>query len=366
MLLLYSLRCFGRMWERGDGDMEKERDYRMDNIRFILIFLTVFGHMITLMPDVSLLYRTIYSFHMPAFLFVTGYFARFDRKRILTKFVYPYFVFQLLYLGFNSWVLDPGSELRIQFVYPFWHLWFLQVITCFYLLIPLFDTDKTWKQLIFFGISVGMALIVPYDVNMDAYLSLMRDFTFLPYFLAGYYLGHNKGMQRFWNRNVFHGAFIKCIVCVLAAYFVLVIAKDQAITGDILFGSASYPRGNYGPEIKWKTLIIAMGWICILLVMIPGRRIPLLSNLGKNTFSVYLLHACLVLPLRTMEIYPFSTGVNLLIAAGLSIGIIVLLGNSFVSRWFSILVDGGWIANWINRGAKRINQYLDSREKIHQ
>ena len=50
------------------------RNYRMDNIRCILIFLVVFGHMLTWIPKADTPYRIIYLFHMPAFLFLTGYF----------------------------------------------------------------------------------------------------------------------------------------------------------------------------------------------------------------------------------------------------------------------------------------------------
>ena len=54
------------------------RNYRMDNIRCILIFLVVFGHMLTWIPEADTPYRIIYLFHMPAFLFLTGYFSHFN------------------------------------------------------------------------------------------------------------------------------------------------------------------------------------------------------------------------------------------------------------------------------------------------
>ena len=52
-----------------------ERNYRIDNIRFILIFLVVFGHLLGIMTGskADLLYRFIYSFHMPVFIFITGH-----------------------------------------------------------------------------------------------------------------------------------------------------------------------------------------------------------------------------------------------------------------------------------------------------
>ena len=74
------------------------RNYRMDNIRCILIFLVVFGHMLTWIPEADTPYRIIYLFHMPAFLFLTGYFSHFNISKILTQLAYPYILFQILYL----------------------------------------------------------------------------------------------------------------------------------------------------------------------------------------------------------------------------------------------------------------------------
>ncbi len=56
------------------------RDSYFDNARFILIFLVVFGHLIQSYVDantfVATLYKFIYAFHMPAFILISGYFAK--------------------------------------------------------------------------------------------------------------------------------------------------------------------------------------------------------------------------------------------------------------------------------------------------
>ena len=68
----------------------KDRDYFFDNARAILIFLVVLGHL--LQPYTSedkflqALYLLIYSFHMPTFLFISGYFAKnLDKPNYLEK-----------------------------------------------------------------------------------------------------------------------------------------------------------------------------------------------------------------------------------------------------------------------------------------
>ncbi|MGT2357153.1 acyltransferase family protein [Staphylococcus aureus] len=67
----------------------KERDYFFDNARAILILLVVFGHMLQPYTSgdkyLSALYLVIYSFHMPTFLFISGYFAKNIRETILFR-----------------------------------------------------------------------------------------------------------------------------------------------------------------------------------------------------------------------------------------------------------------------------------------
>lgn len=84
----------------------KDRDYFFDNARAILIFLVVFGHL--LQPytsedkNLSALYLVIYSFHMPTFLFISGYFAKnldkpYYLENIAKKLLLPYFIFFAFY-----------------------------------------------------------------------------------------------------------------------------------------------------------------------------------------------------------------------------------------------------------------------------
>ena len=57
----------------------KERDTYFDNLKFILILLVVVGHLIEPFNDeaaMGAIYRFIYSFHMPLFIFAAGYFAK--------------------------------------------------------------------------------------------------------------------------------------------------------------------------------------------------------------------------------------------------------------------------------------------------
>ena len=73
------------------NNTKKERDYLFDNYKVILIFLVVVGHFIQPAYGnnalINALKWMIVSFHMPAFIFISGYFF-FNSP---SANMYPYF-----------------------------------------------------------------------------------------------------------------------------------------------------------------------------------------------------------------------------------------------------------------------------------
>ena len=79
-----------------------KRDFYFDNAKFILMFFVVFGHLLQSYIDtdvfISYIYRLIYTFHMPAFILVSGYFAKgiYEKgyiRHITKKLIVPYVIF---------------------------------------------------------------------------------------------------------------------------------------------------------------------------------------------------------------------------------------------------------------------------------
>lgn len=144
----------------------------------------VFAHLLEQAPGFPLgtvLYRAIYTFHMPAFLFLFGLFARFHPRRIVFSFALPYFVFQALYILFDR--LASDSAAAMQFTTPYWLMWFLMVCIFYQLLIPFFDTDSRKVQAFWVCVAFVLAMLIDFDKSVSYYLSLSRFFVFLPWFL---------------------------------------------------------------------------------------------------------------------------------------------------------------------------------------
>ena len=266
------------------------RNYRFDNIKFILITLVVFGHFLELVDGQATtnLYRVIYLFHIPAFIFITGFFAKFNPRKILSSFILPYVLLQILYLVFHAFVIEEASSVSLQFTKPYWLLWYLMTVTFYYLLIPFFETKDRRKQILIVAAAVIISLLAGFDENIGYFLSLSRFFTFLPFFLGGYYLAHNTRVEQ-----TTHEKKITPILPVTAAIGVIISILyiiNSPIRYQVLYGSYSYEAMEYGPGIKLILAVFAACWIVLLLHVIPNKRIPVISLIGKNTFPIYVLH----------------------------------------------------------------------------
>ena len=82
------------------------RDYLFDNYKVLLIILVIFGHFTE--PSYrnnDFLYTLkwlIVSFHMPAFIFISGYFSKRELTfaKLFQKQVIPYLIYEFIYYFF--------------------------------------------------------------------------------------------------------------------------------------------------------------------------------------------------------------------------------------------------------------------------
>ncbi len=95
----------------------KKRDAFFDNAKYLAIVLVAVAHSWVPVMDGSraarALYMVVYTFHMPAFILISGYFSRsFDLsppakvKRLVTGVAVPYVVFETAYALFRRYAND--------------------------------------------------------------------------------------------------------------------------------------------------------------------------------------------------------------------------------------------------------------------
>ncbi|NGO68672.1 acyltransferase family protein [Streptomyces sp. SB3404] len=131
------------------------------------------------------LYFLMYTFHMPAFIVISGYLSRsFEGKpnqvkRLITGVAVPYVAIQFVYTFFMRWANDdPDREFHFQ--NPGFALWFLVALFLWRLTTPIWKSLR-WPMPVALGIAVA-ASVTP-SIGSD--LNLMRVAQFLPFFVLG-------------------------------------------------------------------------------------------------------------------------------------------------------------------------------------
>ena len=331
--------------------MEK-RLVHHDNLKAALMFLVLFGHLLELVPGhwAGVLYRVIYSFHMPLFLFLTGYFARFRPRRILLFQLWPYFLLQTLYLVFDARVLQGGAAVTLQYTTPYWLLWYLLAVILYQLLLPLLDTDRLSLQILAVAGSLLLSLLVGYDRTIGYYMTLSRFFVFLPFFLLGCYARKHGAVEALRERKSARLAVL--LSGGVLAFLGLLFIKFAHVQATALYGSASYAALGYSPITRGALFLTALGWCAFLLMLAPGKPIPVVTALGRRTFCIFCLHGFAVRLLKLCRPFRFGQGGNLLLAAALAAALLLVLGSKPVSEVFSWVFTGKWLDRLAQRRKK--------------
>lgn len=277
----------------------------IDVARTIGIFLVVLGHAF---PDASLqggiqnsvwrvVFNIIYSFHMPLFIFLSGFVSgKFSAdthdcwNRTLKKFkrlMVPYFCWGILYIPFRILLAQYASaEFSIARIWriligenPYSGLWFLYALFMISLIyIWLIKTDK--GLVIAFIISILMVFIGKYVYIVEP---IKWIFMYLFYYLLGvyfhkYYLKINDILRKKICISVFgcvfavlfyfnqHKTWMSGFVSILVAIsgIIVVIGIAENLSKSVLLAKL----GKYGMDI-----FIMSGPILVFLRIVLYKRL---------------------------------------------------------------------------------------------
>lgn len=271
-----------------------ERSAYFDNSKAILIFLVIVGHMLTkyIHNDhlMASLYLFIYSFHMPSFILVSGYFAKKIYQpgyilKLVKKLLIPYAFFQIVYsIYYIYFFKDP---ITFSFFVPRWALWFLISLLFWNILLYFFGKIKYGIPLAIF-----MSIMIGYDASVGEFLSLSRTFFFFPFFLMGYYL-QKKHFEQL--KKPFHVLLGTLLAIGGFIIIYLYVPIEQHVW---LLGKRPYEEMSTLPmEYAWfgrlcSYLIMAVATY-MFLTLVPKKQV-FFTSIGKVTLTVYLLHMSLV------------------------------------------------------------------------
>ncbi|ARF55335.1 acyltransferase family protein [Streptomyces gilvosporeus] len=270
------------------------RDAFFDNAKYLAIVLVAMGHAWEPLTDGSraaeALYMTVYTFHMPAFIIISGYFSRsFDMRkdrlqRLITGVAVPYVIFETAYAFFKRWAdNDPGHP--ISLLDPWFLTWFLVALFIWRLTTPLWKIVR-WP----IPLAVVIAVLASVSPEIGDDLDLQRVLQFLPFFVLGLNLRpeHFRMVQR---RSVR-----------IASVPIFAAALVMAYWAAPRMSSAWFYHRDSAQELGttwWAGVIMTLALFGCSLVMtacfyswVP-RRTMWFTVLGAGTLYGYLLHGFL-------------------------------------------------------------------------
>ncbi|MGD6817485.1 acyltransferase family protein [Metabacillus sp. 84] len=318
----------------------KTRDSYFDNAKFLLIILVVFGHLIRSFidnNDVMLhLYKFIYTFHMPAFILVSGYFAKGYKKKgyvrkIAKKLIIPYLIFQGVYSVYYV-LIHKQDKLELNPLDPQWSLWFLLSLFFWNLMLFLF-TKINWKAAL--GTSFLIGIAIGYADFDSSFLSIGRTFVFFPLFLMGFYMKR----EHFHQLTTVKGRTVSVLFLALtfSMYFFLEFDFEW------LFGSKPYSA--FGEEIAASALIRTSFYMMTVastlsfLAIVPQRE-AFFTSWGTRTFYVYLLHGFIINGIRNSAAEEWlSDYQSIAIYAAAAVLVTFILSSNFVKTLTEPIVE---------------------------
>ncbi len=273
---------------------DRQREAFFDNAKYLAIVLVAMGHAWEPLRDDSraaaALYNTVYTFHMAAFIVISGYFSRsFEARpeqvrRLVTGIAVPYVVFEVAYTLFKRWA-DDDPTYPISLLDPWYLTWFLIALFIWRLTTPIWKTLR-WPL----PLALAIAALASASPSIGDDLDLQRVLQFLPFFVLGLCLRPEH--FRFLHRREVRIASVPVFAVALAVAYWAAPRMNAA-----WFYHRDSAQELAAPAWSGPAMTLAL-FGCSLILMacffawVPRRRMWF-SALGAGTLYGYLLHGFL-------------------------------------------------------------------------
>jgi len=329
------------------------RDTSVDSATGVLITLVVLGHVLATMhggaAHAALFW--LYTFHVPAFVFVSGYVTRYSRRwapgTIASRLLFPYVVFLVVQRALTALLEHEPFELRPLSV-P-WTLWYLLALTVWRLTVPL-------VRKLNFSVGVLCATAVSIVAAGSPFIgpaySLGRIFGLFPFFVAGL-LWRDE-----WWRWVTAPVTRVVSALVLIGTALWAIPFHRIIPrGDFLFsqGYEDLELGQAEGVVHRTAVLVIAAVMALAVISLVWRKLPVLPSIGVASLTVYVLHAVVLMPWHLHGAPEWFAGAAAVVAAVVGSALLAwVLSRPFVVSLTRPLVDVTW---WQRRvGAVRRGQ----------
>jgi fucose 4-O-acetylase-like acetyltransferase len=273
--------------------MNQNRNYYFDNAKFILMFLVVFGHVVSLFIEHDRicrgLYLFVYIFHIPAFAFISGYWTKLDYgpgyyRKIIKNYIVPYVILEIAY-QFYDFCLFKNPKDVFQFLLPYWIIWYLLSLAFWKMFLPL--VYRLRYPVVY---ALIFSLLCGCWNEIGHFLALSRTIVFFPFFLLGFLIKEDQ-LEIPQSLNL----RILAMLLLFALSFACYLCRSSNPVW--LHGADSYEV--LGQSIPWgiaiRTVIYLLAFITggCFFILVPRSK-TWYSFAGQRTFYCFVLHGFLI------------------------------------------------------------------------
>ncbi len=293
------------------------RNPRIDQLRGILIALVVLGHIVLGSVHDNLIRYSIYAFHMPVFIALSGFLINAETLKnssfadILVRYWHralkPFSIAFLFFTGVlaihavqggrldNAWLLNA-------FTTPYYHLWFVPTLVLW--VIGLAITLKLRIPLFLaFCLSLVASLLwaslAPIHLNgLIAALTSKKLVYFLSFFLLGVlFRQYLSGMKKRFSKPI--SVLVLAIIGLLGFYFYL------SLVG---------PEKSFTKAFAWYSLNLSLIVLSVLWMKrsnlgehaADGSKISVMNtfeSMGRLSLPIYLWHVLPLFVLKGLDVH---------------------------------------------------------------
>ena len=276
---------------------KKTRSSYIDNLKTVLIFFVVIGHFAEAALEQSDVFKSLfiwlYFFHMPLFIFVSGYLSKIlihNKERVLQK-SFEYFTLYIIMKVSLSIIksICTGDKVAFSLFSETSVPWYLFAMILMYITSYAL---RNYNQKIVFILFVVLAVFVGYDKEVRDFFVLSRFIVFYPFFIIGLNCQENT-LEKLKSKKVLIPlATIVLLVTLSIAYLFpdIVYEFRPMLTARNPYTSLDEPLESYGPLCRLFVYIVGSVISFAILIIIPKFNFGYISKIGCRTLPIFFFH----------------------------------------------------------------------------
>lgn len=276
--------------------MPKQYFAKIDNIKALVIILVIVGHAIDRYFPADgpwrWLYSIIYTFHMPVFIFVSGYLSSSKKSFIdFTRDLFLlYVVAQVLWSLFIA-ILYPFTHstnglFSFLLINPAWGFWYLLSLYFWRITTPLLSSIR-FPKITLLALCT-LPLLVGLYGSLGETLALSRTLAFFPVFAAGFWSRSNNWSLT--NEKPRLTDLLAIPLGIIAACFIFPQAYAAVLQP---FFNTSYSimgiSAKQGMLFRAAMFPLLYAAIRLLFLLTPSGQ-NFLTRIGASTLAIYIVH----------------------------------------------------------------------------